>query len=769
MIPIKHFKIKNKLITIILSTTLLILTVAFTGIVIFTKILLQNSFLKETSTICRVLANNMVSIMIFGDSKEGRDTLRELHEGHLPSIKDVWVYYEDGGLFVDFHQPDSELKDLHQNDYELEKALPKLHNLPTAEFKGKYLHYSQYIYHKKKNYGKLYVRISVEELDNKIRDLIITMGLILLLLLPLSLILATKLQSIISKPILNLVDVNRQVSNEGNYTIRVKKAYNDEIGMLYDSFNDMMEQIHHRDIQRDQAEYELKAAEFFLSSVMESMPSALVTIDLDGVISQWNKSTVQLMGIDADEAQGKVIWKILPGLSKYKPTITQVFHTKRTVQFYKELIKIKGNTLYLNVTIFPLLASQSPQFVLMINNMTDIELKEQQLRQSQKMETVGTLAGGLAHDFNNVLGGIIGTISLFKYKLSRGREITPKDVEKYFNTIEDSANRASDMVQHLLSLTRKQELSFAPVDLNDILKSTVKICKNTFDKCIDIKERYFKTNAMASADSTQIEQCLLNLCINAAHAMTIMRNENEKYGGTLNIAIEHIQADKHFAKSHSESQEGEYYWSIAVEDTGIGMDAKILTKIFDPFFTTKAEGQGTGLGLAMVYNIIKQHKGFIDVYSQESIGTTFHIYLPAMTTQDIPYKKPAEEEVSKGEGLILVIDDEEIIRQTAKSILEECGYKTIMATNGEEGIEIYKEHKDEIKAVLLDMVMPKMSGKQAFTEIYNINPDVKVILASGFKQDARVDAILQLGVKEFIQKPYSLNKLASTLDRVLSQ
>jgi len=198
------------------------------------------------------------------------------------------------------------------------------------------------------------------------------------------------------------------------------------------------------------------------------------------------------------------------------------------------------------------------------------------------------------------------------------------------------------------------------------------------------------------------------------------------------------------------------------------MDSKTLAKIFDPFFTTKAEGQGTGLGLAMVYNIIKQHKGFIDVYSQESLGTTFHIYLPVLRTLEIEPEDRRREMVQMGEGLILIIDDEEIMRQTAKSILVECGYEVIIAVNGQEGVELYKNHQDEIKVVLLDMVMPKMSGKQAYIELAKINKEVKVILASGFKQDARVESILELGVKAFIQKPYSLTRLANTIHSVIN-
>lgn len=756
MKSIKHFKIKNKLIAIILSITLLTLIIGFTGIIIYNRLTMQKSFIKEVETMADIIGNGMVGPLPFGKSKEAEEDLRNLLDD-TPSIRNVWVYDENNKLFASYSLDKS---------HEIPES--EVITAPITEIKNQHLHICRPIEFQKNRIGTIYLIVSTEELDKTTKNSIIALLIIIMLLIPLSLILAARLQRIISKPILDLVDVTKKVSAEGNYSLRVEAAFKDEVGMLVNGFNDMMEQIHNRDIYRDRVENELKAAEFFLSSVMESMPSILISIDQAGNVTHWNKSIVELTGIEANEAIGKNLWKLLPGFIKFKQITNHVSQIKKSIGFYKELIKIKGNTYYLNVTIFPLLDSQAPKFVLMAHNVTDIEIKEQQLRQSQKMETVGTLAGGLAHDFNNVLGGIIGTISLYKYKISKKREVTGEEIEKYFNMIEESANRASDMVQHLLSLTRKHELSFAPTDLNAIIEHTVKICNNTFDKSIEIGATYSRGMAMTNADPTQLEQCLLNLCINAAHAMTIMKKEGDKYGGYLNISLEQVKTDKYFFKLHPETGEEEDYWVISVQDTGIGMKPQVVTKIFDPFFTTKNDGEGTGLGLAMVYNIIKQHKGFIDVYSQDGIGTTFYIYLPILKHKIEEKIQETEEKIPAGEGLILVVDDEEIMRQTAKSILEECGYDVILAENGEEAVDIYKTQHQNIEAVLLDMVMPKMSGKQAFMELIKINKNIKTLLASGFKKDSRVESILELGVKGFIQKPYGLIKLANSMYNVIN-
>ncbi len=397
---------------------------------------------------------------------------------------------------------------------------------------------------------------------------------------------------------------------------------------------------------------------------------------------------------------------------------------------------------------------------------TSIERTEEQLRQSQKMETVGTLAGGLAHDFNNVLGGITGTLSIMDFKLKKDGHIEKDKMEDYLDNMIGCGNRAAAMVQQLLTLSRKQEMHFSPVDINTIIKHVIKICQSTFDKSIKIETEYPDSPPIVNADANQLEQVLLNFCVNAAHAMTIMREGSETWGGILTISVRNIPKDRYFSKYHAEAEEKDYY-CITVKDTGVGMDSNVLSKIYNPFFTTKKKGEGTGLGLSMVYGIIKQHKGFIDAYSEVGTGTTFNIYLPSLEVADIEKTEIKNiSEPPRGEGLILIVDDEEIMRTIASEILMSSGYSVIHAENGKICVDIFKEHHHEIKAVLLDMVMPEMSGKEAFIHLHDIDPDVKVILSSGFKHDERVTDLLNMGVKSFIQKPYTFKELAEEMHRV---
>ncbi|MCU0289527.1 MAG: HAMP domain-containing protein, partial [Acidobacteria bacterium] len=547
---LSNLKIKNKLIGIILLVTLFILTVAFTSIIIFERTTRLNSLQNQIAAAAQIASDNITGPLDFGTKEDLAKSLAGLND--ITAIKNYFIFNKkDENVFI-FIRPG--VKDIPRPNISFVSR-----KKTTIETEGKYINFYQPIIFEGKYSGMIYLNASTEELNEQIKRLGYFIILLVLVLLILSVLLANGLQGIISRPVLNLVAAARKISAEGNYAIRVQKKNNDEIGMLYDAFNEMMEQVLNRDIKRDQVEGDLKNAQLFLSSVIESMPSLLITIDENGKITQWNKAIARITKIEAEKALGQNLWTLLPDFNELKESIIQIpivgngngneKSPGNSWEFYKKQFKLKGDAFYFNGSIFELKAGSTPgklKFVIMLHDVTEIELKEKQLRQSQKMETVGNLAGGLAHDFNNVLGGIIGTISLFKYKIAKNKEITRQETEKYFNTIEEASNRAADMVQHLLSLTRRQELAFTPTDLNNTIRSIVKICKSTFDKSIAIKIDYFEEKAMALADPTQVEQSLLNLCINASHAMTIMRKDNESYGGTLNIALKKVAVDKYF-------------------------------------------------------------------------------------------------------------------------------------------------------------------------------------------------------------------------------
>lgn len=521
-----------------------------------------------------------------------------------------------------------------------------------------------------------------------------------------------------------------------------------------------------RDVTEEkQAAREIAKMRNYLNNIIESMPSMLVTIDSNCMVTQWNSAAFQLTGVASNEAIGKKIWDIAPFFSKYMEQVKEITASRQPIKMQHEQMFEEEEHIF-NLTMFPLVANGTSGIAIRLDDITELEVKERQLRQAQKMESIGTLAGGLAHDFNNVLGGILGNLSLIQFKIDNKREIDQAQMQEYLNRMTTAGERAVDLVKQLLTLSRKQDIDLVPVDLNLSIKHVRKIGENTFDKSVNIITEPALESAYTMADPTQVEQVLLNLCINAVHAMTIMRTD-DPWGGTLSVGLKKISADGIFKKSHPEAK-AEAYWLLSVSDTGIGMDTKTVSKIFDPFFTTKEKGKGTGLGLAMVYNIIKQQNGFIEVNTEQGIGSTFNVYFPLLDRQALASPDKAASVMEGGEGLILVVDDDRIMRETACDILRTAGYQVLTAGNGAEAVAVYRDHRNDIRAILLDMIMPIMSGKEAYIQLKKINPGVKVLMASGFRQDERVDEVLALGINKFLQKPYTLENLTKAMAAVLN-
>jgi signal transduction histidine kinase/CheY-like chemotaxis protein/peptide methionine sulfoxide reductase MsrB len=404
------------------------------------------------------------------------------------------------------------------------------------------------------------------------------------------------------------------------------------------------------------------------------------------------------------------------------------------------------------------LGDMAHYFNLFIQGLSELKEKDDQLIRMQKMEAIWQLAGGLAHDFNNMLGGIMGSVSLLQYYAKKDFTGNEAKIINLFNTIENATLRAADLVNRLLIMSRAGEMQRIPVDLSTALRNVISICSNTFDKMIEIKVTYPEKELWVAGDPTQLEQIILNICINAEHAMTIMKSQDEGRGGILTLSITGIQGDKALCEMYHGARMIRYA-VLEISDTGIGMNSEIQKKIFDPFFTTKGSGLGTGLGLSIVYTIISQLGGFITVQSHEGKGTIFRIYLPEIEHETSTEEKKEETVKIQGSGLILVIDDEEMIRNTARSILMDHGYEVITAPGGNEGLEIYRKRHSDIHTVLLDMGMPGMNGREIFLEMQKIDSNARVILCSGLRMDNYLEKVLNLGFADFLHKPFNMNEL----------
>ncbi|MBI5235360.1 MAG: PAS domain S-box protein [Deltaproteobacteria bacterium] len=391
-----------------------------------------------------------------------------------------------------------------------------------------------------------------------------------------------------------------------------------------------------------------------------------------------------------------------------------------------------------------------------IEDITRKKSLEDQLRHSQKIEAVGRLAGGIAHDFNNILTATIGYGNI----LLRKRGDDPV-VRGYVDNILTLSDRAASLTQGLLAFSRKQVVNLQPIDVNEALRRVEKILQRVIGEDVELKSSLTGPELVVMADAAQIEQVFFNLATNARDAM--------QRGGKLTITTSMVEVDNDFTRAHGYGDPGTYAL-IAFEDTGAGMNEETRKKIFEPFFTTKELGKGTGLGLAIVYGTVKQHNGFINVYSEPGRGSVFKIYLPLApipaAKESIKKRRAAME---GGTETILLAEDEEEVRTVTKNILEEFGYKVIEAINGEDACAKFAEHKDAVRLAILDVIMPKKNGIEAYEEIKRLKPDARALFVSGYAADTALAEHLSAGKADFMSKPVApgdfLRKIREALDR----
>jgi two-component system cell cycle sensor histidine kinase/response regulator CckA len=411
-----------------------------------------------------------------------------------------------------------------------------------------------------------------------------------------------------------------------------------------------------------------------------------------------------------------------------------------------------GRQVYLDTVYYPVFDNEHAvsEMVVISRDITQIKRLEDQLTQAQKMEAIGTLAGGIAHDFNNLLMGIQGRTSLMKADIDALHPWV-----EHLNGIEDCVRDATDLTRQLLGFARGGKYEVKPVNLNELIHQHNRMFGRT-KREVAIHSKLAKDLWTVEADAGQIKQVLLNLYVNAWQAMP--------GGGDLYIQAENAEIGSEYIQPF-EIKPGRYV-KTSVTDTGVGMDQATCKRIFEPFFTTKHMGRGTGLGLASVYGIIKNHGGFINVYSEQGKGTTFSFYLPA-SDRDALHESERVEEIVPGRGTILLVDDEELVLKVGQKMLETLGYEALVATNGQEAVRIFDEHHRDIEAVILDIVMPGLGGGETFDQLKQIRGDVRVILSSGYSLNGKAAEIMNRGCSGFIQKPFTLNQLSLKLEEIL--
>ncbi len=513
-------------------------------------------------------------------------------------------------------------------------------------------------------------------------------------------------------------------------------------------------------IQNSQLFEEVKTRKEYLETILESSQDLIFTVKKDGTFGYANKRLKEILGYQFEEIQGRHFLEFIP------PHLHQ-FMMKKWEELQQgiggvydtQVIKADGSIADCRVSHSKLTGRD--EYLCILRDITELKRAEEEKRklqehlfQIQKMESIGTLASGIAHDFNNILGIIMGQAFLIEYFKN-----DPNKIASGLEAIKKATQRGAALVNQILTFARKTEFRFQTVQINDLISEVVKLMHETFPKTIVVSTDLQSDLPVIWADATQIHQVLLNLCVNARDAMPS--------GGTISITTRLVSGES-LSKKYPRAT-AQNYIELQVRDTGVGMDSKTLERIFEPFFTTKAPGKGTGLGLSVALGIVEGHNGIIDVESQPGKGTTFFVYLPVKesTALEISPQEKVGEQIRGGTETILVVEDEEMLREFLKELLVSNGYTVFTAQDGEEALQLYRRHQNEIDVVLIDLGLPKMGGDELFKHLRELNPNVKVIIASGFIDPKIKEEMNKAGVKHIIQKPYLVNEVLQRIRDVV--
>lgn len=513
-----------------------------------------------------------------------------------------------------------------------------------------------------------------------------------------------------------------------------------------------------------QAVEALRNSEENLSITLNSLGEAVITTNADGRIQRMNPEAELLTGWSIESAKNRLLQDVLRliELESNRPLrspVDQVKEEMGTVHLPADtgLIDHDGARRNVAVSGAPMRNSFGEMFglVFVIRDETEQRLLEEEFRQSQKMDSIGKLAGGVAHDFNNMLGGIMGASELLEEELAERPEL-----RKYINIIFRCAQQAADLTDKLLAFSRKERPVFRPLSVHECINNVLDIVERSIDPRIDLKQQLQAKNDQVMGNSTLLQNALLNLCLNARDAM--------ESGGSLTLETENIMLEEEDAATLSLGIPAGEYLCVRVKDTGQGITEEIKEHIFEPFFTTKAEGKGTGLGLSAVYGIVKNHHGGVHVHSEPNIGTTFEMYLP-VTRNTITDEPPQPLQSPQSLGKILLIENEPELREASAELIRRFGHEVICAPNGIEGMQIYNEQADTIDLVMLDLIMPGKSGMECLREIHDIKPEAKVIICTGYAMEDTITSLQKEGIFRILNKPFRRTDLLAAIENALQE
>lgn len=772
----RNLSIKEKLILISFVTTgsalLLVGAIFITGEIIT----IRQSSVAYMSGLTKTISQNSIPVLTSQD-KKGADKIL----GTLNTILDITcavLYDEKGNVLTKFDRG-TPCRDMP-------------HPLPKGEsyhFGLTHMNLSQEIKRGHDSLGTVYVRAYLGGSYSKVMSYMATLIVIIGCSFLFGYILFSNLLNSVTRHIYELASLMKIISKDKDYSVRAKAVTNDEIGTLAEGFNEMLGNIENRDIElahyrqgleelvnqrtkelmssneqlqkeleeRRRIEKALQESEYRYRTIFEASGNANAIVESDMTISMVNAAFEKLSGFNRDEIENKKTF--LKFVKKDDLDRVKSYHIDRIEnpklapsEYECRFINREGSPrdVYTSFSLIP----GTKRSVVSLIDATDLRKLQGQLLHSQKMEAVGQLAGGVAHDFNNILTIIMGYGSILLMNTDKDSTLKP-----YVENILASAERATNLTQSLLAFSRKQSITPKNIELNSVIKNVEKLLRRLIGEDIELQSKLSKTVVPVFADPGQIEQVLINLAANARDAMP--------QGGPLVIKTEVVNGDEELSKKFANYKPGKYAL-ISVADTGTGMDRETAERIFEPFFTTKEEGKGTGLGLSIVHGVITQHGGHIEVQSEPRHGTVFKMYLPLVAYQKEQARAPIVHRSPGGSETVLIAEDNEPVRILVRNILSEYGYNVIESADGEDAVVKIRTCVNHVHLLLLDVILPKIDGKSVYEEIRKIKPDIKVLFMSGYT----TDIVQKHGIFEnefnFLQKPVMphvlLGKVRDVLD-----
>jgi PAS domain S-box-containing protein len=503
----------------------------------------------------------------------------------------------------------------------------------------------------------------------------------------------------------------------------------------------------------------LRRSEERYMDLFENSPDMYHLVNRDGTIVSCNRTEADLLGYRKEDLVGHSILKLysLDYHDQARKLLEQIFEHGKGVQGLEEqLVDRKGELLDVSLNTSIIYDDQGQPILMraVARDITEKKKLEAKILHAQRIDSIGNLAGGISHDFNNILTSILGSTAIMKRKMKKTDQWY-----RFAEIIETAAKRGAALTRQLLTFARKGSIQFKPVVINDIVDETLHLFERSIDKTITIRKNFREELCLISGDDGQIQQAILNLLINARDAMPD--------GGAITIHTKRIDIETKLTDAIGEQRSGEFV-SVSIRDEGIGMDHAIRQRIFEPFFTTKDQGKGTGLGLSVVYGVVNSHNGFITVQSEPQKGTEFTLCFPLLSEGSVALHRGKKRPLARGKETVLIIDDEMDIGEVIAGMLSNLGYDVSVVQSGQQALSVYEEGQ-RFDAIILDMNMPEMGGKETFYRIKNIDPEVRVIISTGYSNTVIDGTPFKDAIDGFLQKPYQLEELSKTMREVLGR